>query len=156
VALIVFRVLSAVGVLVAAVTVALAGVQGSLAAALAALAALIVCHLSLSAYWVRGGEGGGPPPNQAEILRGAAQLAITTDGIVLGLLTFADRKHLDITTKVGASALAVGVLTGVMLFFLVAYAVPVRRQVAAALLFNLTFWALSFGLLCIVFSFWWG
>lgn len=143
--------------MVAAGVVALTGGEASLAAALTALAILILVHLGITAWWVSGGTGtaGGPPANQPDILRGAAQLAITTDGIVLGLLSFSNRGQLDLTTKVGASALALGVLTGVMLYFLVAYTVPAGRQTASSLLFNLTFWGLSFGLLCIVFSLWW-
>lgn len=86
----------------------------------------------------------------AEILRDAARLAISTQGIVLGLVSFSSARELTTTAKVGASSLVIGVLVGVILYFLVAYGISdARRRGASAYLYGLTFWALGYGLICI-------
>jgi len=119
------------------------------------LGGVILAHLVLSFAWTSGGGGGDPPADQAGAFRGAAQLVITTDGIVLALISFADRNSLTVTTKVGASSLGVGVVVSVVLYALAGYSIPKGwQEPAASTLFNVAFWALSFGLICIVGSLW--
>ena len=83
----------------------------------------------------------------------ATSLAITIQGVVLGLV-FAFGKTTSITAKVGAVALATGVITGFLLYALAAVDVSGPRvQVIALFLFNLVLWSLFYGLMCIVAAF---
>jgi hypothetical protein len=99
--------------------------------------------------------GGRRTTDEAAVLREAASLSISTQGIVLGLISFSDTQTMSTAAKVGAASLAAGVLTGSILYLLVAYGIPdQKRRVAAGSLFNITFWALGYGLLCVVASLW--
>jgi hypothetical protein len=86
----------------------------------------------------------------------AAKLAITTQGVVLGLVTFGKGSLASTTEKVGASALAAGVLAATILYLNVVQGPPpdMNRGLAASLLFSLVLWALAFGLICIVAASW--
>ncbi len=88
----------------------------------------------------------------------AAKLAITTQGVVLGLISFSGLAKLDITVKVGAASLALGVMLGSIMYLLVARVPPItpRQQSVASVLLSLLLYALSFGLLCVVAGSWSG
>lgn len=91
-----------------------------------------------------------PRDNEDEIFRDAARVALTTQGVVLALFALSGFT-LTTTLVAGATSLGFGVCVASMLYFLVAFGIPdSRRRVAAAYLFNLTFWALAYGLICII------
>lgn len=115
------------------------------------------------ALWVGGAVLWGainPPapeePDLSELLRNAANVVITVDGVVLGLIyTFSTTREAPIPTvvKVGAMALVLGVVVGLLLYSLVAGKITTRAAVAIATgLFSLIAWSLAYGLLCIVFA----
>jgi hypothetical protein len=95
-------------------------------------------------------------PNLSELLRNAANVVITVDGIVLGLVyTFlgATKNTVPLVVKVGAVALVAGVVLALILYALVAGKITtVIAQNIATGLFSLISWALAYGLLCIVFA----
>jgi hypothetical protein len=109
------------------------------------------------------GEGAPAPgetPNlalqQANGYRDAAKLAITTQGFVLGLISFGNNAGSTTTTRVGGAALAFGVLTATSLYLLVAVVPPpdARRSFVASMLVSLMLYALAFGLICVVSGLW--
>ena len=113
--------------------------------------------------WVGGASVWGainPPalnePDLSDLLRNAANLVITVDGVVLGLIyTFstAGKAPTPAVVKVGALALVAGVIVGLLLYSLVAGRITTRTSVAVATaLFSLIAWTLAYGLLCIVFA----
>jgi len=90
---------------------------------------------------------------QAPAMATAITLAITVQGVVLGLV-FAFNKDITLTARVGAVSLAVGVIVGMLVYVLGAIDVSgPRQQLVAKLLFNLTLWCLFYGLLSIVATF---
>jgi hypothetical protein len=97
-----------------------------------------------------------PRAEGVNVYADAAKFAITTQGVVLGLVAFADPRRLNLTLKVGAASLAVGVLIGSALYLLVAQGPPrdANRGFAAGLVFALLLWLLGFGLVCIVAGTW--
>ena len=86
----------------------------------------------------------------------AAKVAITTQGVVLGLISFSGLSHVDVTVKVGAASLVVGVLIASAMYLLVARIPPITKgqHTAAALLLSLLLYALGFGLICVVAGSW--
>ncbi len=82
----------------------------------------------------------------------AAKLAITTQGIVLGLISFSITSSWNLVTKVGAASLAAGVLIASVMYLLVAQVPPPDppRRFVASLLLSFLLWALGFGLICVV------
>ena len=145
--------------------------EGALAGATLGLALFIAVETGFTYLWIRpylaatpsgrsaAPEGGAKPSDKSEadrvaenaaILREAASLAISTQGIVLGLVTFSSAGDLTTTAKVGTSSLVFGVLMGMVVYFLVAYGIgDARRRAASAYLFGLTLWAFGYGLICI-------
>jgi hypothetical protein len=150
------------------------GPPNSLVWATFALSGVILIHLATHLYW------GWKPKKQAEYLRSsgaqskselnevqaddkagrienartlrdAARLSVSTQGVVLGLLALS-REGLSMTLRVGAFALAAGVLAGVLLYTLVGYEADPDKRWLSNLLYNLTFFALAYGLFCIVFG----
>jgi hypothetical protein len=95
-------------------------------------------------------------PDLSELLRNAANVVITVDGVVLGLVyTFSTTRGASVPTvvKVGALALVLGVVVGLLLYSLVAGKITTRTAVMIATgLFSLVSWSLAYGLLCIVFA----
>jgi hypothetical protein len=98
-----------------------------------------------------------PPPAGADNpYADAAKVAITTQGVVLGLISFADGSKLSLTVKVGAASLAAGVLLASSLYLLVVQGPPPdpNRGLAASFLLTFLLWALGFGLVCVVIGNW--
>jgi hypothetical protein len=101
---------------------------------------------------------GGPPAQGAArrelspAMTSGTNLAITVQGFVLGLVfAFLDTQTASATVKVGVASLATGVIVGVLLYSLAAISVPgPRTRALAVILFNVTLWALCYGLLCLV------
>ncbi|MGV9812740.1 hypothetical protein ACWDTQ_12525, partial [Streptomyces cellulosae] len=81
----------------------------------------------------------------------SVQLAVTIQGVVLGLIfAFLDKDAITITVQVGVVALAVGVLSGILLFTYVSHHIfGYRTQAFVIILQDLTLWGLAYGLLCI-------
>ncbi|MDA5280913.1 hypothetical protein [Streptomyces sp. Isolate_45] len=81
---------------------------------------------------------------------GGAKLAVTVQGVILGLI-FALRNDgpISTTAKVGTLALTAGVVFGLLLFSVTIVTVSERpSRAVAALFFNLTLMALAYGLFC--------
>lgn len=95
----------------------------------------------------------GPPANP---FADAAKVAISTQGLVLGLVSFSDASSGNTTVKIGTASLVAGVLLAIMLYMLVAGQPPpdARRGTAASFLLAVVLWALGFGLLCVVAGSW--
>jgi hypothetical protein len=160
-----FRIATGVSALGAALILgALTSVETNLVVATAVLGVVVLATTGLDYAWVapylrdppdaviaRQHSAAPGAADGAEVLRDAAKLSISTQGVVLGLFSLSSRDELTVTATVGATALGVGVLVATTLYFLVASGIPDRnRAIAAAYLFNLTFWALGYGLLCII------
>jgi hypothetical protein len=125
---------------------------------LAVLAGIVVvqtasAYLWASRYFGVRVESDIPPTN---VHADAAKVSITTQGVVLGLVSFSESSKLAMTVKVGSAALATGVVLATILYLQVAGSPPAdqKRAVAASILLSLTFWSLSFGLVCIVAGNW--
>ncbi len=84
------------------------------------------------------------------------KVAITTQGVVLGLVAFKEGSLPNATVKVGACSLVGGILVAGALLQNVAFGEPGDElsRFTASLLFSLTYWALGFGLLCVVAGSW--
>jgi hypothetical protein len=85
-----------------------------------------------------------------------AKVALTTQGLVLGLISFSGPSVLNLTLKVGSASLAAGVLIASVMYLLVAQGAPTdrNRRLAASVLFSVLLWALEFGLICVVAGNW--
>jgi hypothetical protein len=85
-----------------------------------------------------------------------ANMIVTTQGVVLGLLAFSGPSHLSPTLKAGAASLVTGVLAGSLLYLQVAPQAPGdrTRAMVASILFNILLWSLGFGLVCVVAGNW--
>lgn len=88
----------------------------------------------------------------------AAKTALTTQGVVLGLIALLGLPKLDLTVKIGAASLAAGVLIASAMYLLVARVPPITegQYFVASLLQSLMLYALGFGLLCVVTGSWSG
>jgi hypothetical protein len=86
----------------------------------------------------------------------AAKLAIATQGVVLGLISFGGLAQSHVTVKIGAASLALGVLVGSAMYLLVARVPPLSagQKRTASMLLSLLLYALGFGLLCVVTGSW--
>jgi hypothetical protein len=120
-------------------------------AALAAMTLFVLLQTVAAALWVRGaataiGDDTGNP------YADAAKVTITTQGVVLGLVTFKTGDAMSATAQVGACSLVAGVLLAVVLYYNVATGLPstTGQAFTASVLFTLVLWALSFGLICVV------
>jgi hypothetical protein len=129
-----------------------------LVVALYAMAGFVVVETLVLFLWARPYVGGGVGgvADLGDAYADAAKVAITTQGVVLGLVAFQEGRLPNATLKVGAVALAVGVLTAAVLYLSVAFGPPPDRQraYAAAVLFSLAYWCLGFGLICVVAGTW--
>jgi hypothetical protein len=125
---------------------------------LAILATVITVHNVGSYLWARKSFRAKPdsdiPPTN--VWADAAKLSITTQGVVLGLVSFSNSSKFTLTVKVGAAALATGVVVATMLYLLTAGTPPYdqKRAVVATILLSLTLWSLVFGLVCVVAGNW--
>jgi hypothetical protein len=133
---------------------------GALTIALFAMTGYVVLETAVLYLWARpyirgmgGGTGGGGGGNA---YADAAKIAITTQGVVLGLVAFQEGRLPNTTLRVAASALVAGVLLAGILYLNVASGSPpdIRRAFAAAVLFSLVYWCLGFGLICVVAGSW--
>jgi hypothetical protein len=156
VALIVFRVLTVVVCAAAAVAgMTLFDWPTELCVALFVMAAYVAVETGVLVGWASGSEF------QASATEGApykeiVKVTITTQGVVLGLIAFKEGALPNATVKVGAGALVGGILVAGALLQNVAFGEPDGEgaRFTASLLFSLTYWALGFGLLCVVAGSW--
>jgi hypothetical protein len=156
--------LSAFLVLIAAIWLAASHNEVTLYGSTFFLAGYIALTTLVSQVWEKlpssTAESEDPPkaPDSFDLspsLTQATNLYITIEGVVLGLIfTFVQgTSKLTLTVKVGAAALAVGLLVGLLLYSLVAVEVKGDGPtVVAGFLFNVMSWLLAYGLLCIVSS----
>ncbi|WP_437070491.1 hypothetical protein [Streptomyces sp. enrichment culture] len=163
---------SAVGIFIASgstVILALKNAETTLVVATAVLTALIVLYLIARKQWVKFAKRDeeeveasdrpavdifASPDRTARSMSTASTQVVTVQGVVLGLVfAFQDGSVESVTIKVGLGSLAFGVSIGLLLVSLCAFAIPGRRTLAISqLLFNITFWSLNYGLVCIASS----
>lgn len=140
--------------------------ERSLNVSIAVLAGFIICTALLTYAWIRpyiGLDLRGAIEEQAKStglpsnpFADAAKVAITTQGVVLGLISFAGPDRLSPTLKSGSASLAAGVLVASLLYLQVATQPPPdpNRRLVASILFNVLLWLLGFGLVCVVAGNW--
>lgn len=143
---------------------ALSRVQTALVVATLALAGVIIVFWLAAVGWGylagRDAMGTTAPtasaptvPSLSPAMTAATSLAIQVQGVVLGLV-FAFSHQDSVVVKVGVVALAVGIVVGLLLYGLTAFEVTGQRTLSAAvILFDLTLFALAYGLLCLVTAF---
>lgn len=132
------------------------GIELSLTAATWGLLVVVVLWVGLALFWGRINPSAQTEPDLSQLLRNAANVVITVDGVVLGLVYAflgASKKPIPLVVKVGAVALVAGVVLALLLYSLVAGKIttPIATSIATGL-FSLISWALAYGLLCIVFA----
>jgi len=130
-----------------------------LVVALFAMAGFVVVETLVLFLWARpyiSGYQGGGAASLGNAYPDAAKIAITTQGVVLGLITFQEGQLPNTTLKVAAVTLVAGVLVAGVLYLNVAFGSPpdAPRAFAAAILFSLAYWCLGFGLICVVAGTW--
>lgn len=132
------------------------GATRSLTAATWGLLVVIVLWVSAALGWGMINPPAAEEPDLSKLLRGAANVVITVDGVVLGLVYAflgMNKTSTPLVVKVGALALVTGVVLALLLYSLVAGKITTPAAVAFATgLFSLISWALAYGLLCIVFA----
>jgi hypothetical protein len=164
IALLLFRVETGLAAIVVAILGwTVFGWEVALNAALTIMGAFILIQTLAAYLWARpyigrpspfpeaaGGDASANPYSDA------AKVAITTQGVVLGLISFSNSSGLNLTLRVGAASLAGGVLIASALYLLVVQGpAPDRnRRFAASFLFTILLWALAFGLICVVAGNW--
>ncbi|GGQ72091.1 hypothetical protein [Kitasatospora griseola] len=159
---------SALAALVAALVMLANDVPMTLIVATFSLAAIIVLYIASALLWeaLSGAQEVDLRPAAAipqtpertfplsPAMAQATQLAVTVQGVVLGLVfAFLGSREATATIKVGAVALVVGVILGLLLYALVVIEVPGNSCAAmAGVLFNWCLWSASYGLTCVVCS----
>jgi hypothetical protein len=144
--------------------------------ALAVFGLFVIVHVGLDQLWDEitgpdtGANVGDAPsaatkktkPTSSTISKGANDSTnqlltaiITTSGVVLAIIQAFNANTLDVTAKVGTVSLAFDLVLGFVLFGLTTDSTPLDDPAwhFRAYIFNLVLWGLSFGLLCIAFSF---
>ncbi|MFI0906774.1 hypothetical protein ACH4TE_25110 [Streptomyces sioyaensis] len=148
-----------VGALIATLFLVAYDLPATLIAATLTLSAIIFLYLLATLLWVHLANQG-PIYEHPEVLKlapamtGATQLAVTVQGVVLGLIfAFLKNHSAIITIQVGAVSLVVGAILGLLLYMLAAYDVEAPGcRIMAGLLFNLTIWSAGYGLACVACS----
>jgi hypothetical protein len=150
--LLVFRVVVVVAFLVAAAMGSSWAWPSALNAALLTMACFVALETTIFYLWAQGGSGDSDSNPYAD----AARVAITTQGVVLGLVAFQQGSLNSVATKVGACALVAGVLSALILYLNVVQGPPLSatRRFAVAFNLSLVMWALAFGLICVVAGSW--
>jgi hypothetical protein len=148
---------SIIVVLAIAIYFQVSGKEGSLSAATWGLFVVVTLWLGMALIWGQINTPASNEPDLSELLRNAANVVITVDGVVLGLVyafVFAGKTSpTPLVIKVGSLALVIGVILALLLYSLVAGKITTPAAVAVATgLFSLISWALAYGLLCIVFA----
>ena len=151
--LLVFLGLSVATFLAGAIIVQFQGVDSAIKAALWGLVGMSIFWVGAAVVWGVVNPGDAREPALGPLLREGANVVITVDGVVLGLIYafVGDKSHLVPVVKIGAISLVAGVVIALTLYSLVAG--NVTKPAAAAIgtgLYSLAAWALAFGLLCIV------
>jgi hypothetical protein len=157
IALIVFR----LGTALAAIELAVLGWTAfewgsALNVAIVIMGGFIILQTGVVYVWNKGADRPSTEALTVNAYVDCAKLAITTQGVVLGLISFNGQSLSDVTLKVGAVSLAAGVLIATVLYLLVARTPPTndKQERAAAYIVTLLLWALGFGLICVVAGNW--
>jgi len=137
-----------------AIGLQLSGTQSALEAAVWGQTVVIVLWVGLALVWGQINPPAQHEPSLAPLLRSAANVVITVDGLTLGLIyAFVGHQSAPLVVKVGTVSLVVGVFLGLLLYSLVAGKITsTAAQSMSTGLFSLASWSLTFGLLCIVFA----
>jgi hypothetical protein len=147
---------SLAAVLGGAIYLQVSDIESALAAATWGLVVVIVLWVGLALFWGMINPRAQEEPDLSDLLRNAANVVITVDGVVLGLVyafVGASKKPIPLVVKVGALSLVAGVVLALILYSLVAGKITTSMsQSLATGLFSLISWALAYGLLCIVFA----
>lgn len=157
VALIVLRVIVAIVCAAAAVAgLILFDWPTPLCVVLFAMAAYIALETAILVAWASASDFEAPPQPAGSPYKEMVTVAITTQGVVLGLVAFQDGPLPNATVKVGACSLVAGIFVAGALLQNVAFGEPDDgfARFTSSLLFSLTYWSLGFGLLCIVAGSW--
>jgi hypothetical protein len=143
-------------VLGGSIYVQVSGVEEALGAATWGLLVVVCLWVGLAVAWGTINPPAANEPDLSELLRNAANVVITVDGVVLGLVyafVAGGKGPVHLVIKVGALSLVAGVVLALLLYSLVAGKITSYTSTAFAnMLFSLISWALAYGLLCIVFA----
>lgn len=137
-----------------AIVVQLQSVDSAIKAAVWGLAITSLVWVGAALLWGSINPGNANEPALAPLLRDGANVVITVDGVVLGLIyAFVGDKVPATVVKIGSVALMAGVVFALTLYSLAAGNITTRAAVGfATALYSLAAWALAFGLECIVFA----
>jgi hypothetical protein len=131
-------------------------IERSLSAATWGLFAVIVLWIGSALIWGSINQPASAEPDLSDRLRSGANVVITVDGVLLGLVyTFAGlaKTPIPLVVRTGSLALVVGVVLALLLYSLVAGKITTYAAIAVSTgLFSLSSWASIYGLLCIVFA----
>lgn len=121
-----------------------------------AMAVYIALETAILVAWASASNFRAPPQPAGSPYKEMVTVAITTQGVVLGLVAFQAGTLPNATVKVGACSLVTGILVAGALLQNVAFGEPDDgiARFTSSLLFSLTYWSLGFGLLCIVAGSW--
>jgi hypothetical protein len=154
--LLIWYAISVLGALLAAILIQLSTKETALKSSTWGLAVFMFVWVVGALIWGEINPRAAGEPDLSDLLRNAAAVVITVDGVVLGLIytfTSASNHPATLTGKVGALALVVGLMLGLLLYSLVAGKITTLRSIAVATgLYSLTAWALAYGLLCVAFT----
>jgi hypothetical protein len=145
--------------LIAAIVAQFQDVDMAIKAALWAMAATAVFWVAMPLVWVfanyPSSPGSDAEPERTPPLRDEANVLITVDGIVLGLIYafVGDKGPVPAVVKVGSISLVVGAIIALMLHSLTVGRIHTLRvmQIGNGL-YHLASWSLVFGLWCIAFA----
>lgn len=140
---------------IAAIVLQRLGTEPSLVASTWGLFVIVLVWVGGAVVWGLINPGSMDEPDLANQLLGATNVLIGVDGVVLGLIyAFAGAKSpLPLVLKVATVALMVGLALALLLYALSAGKITTAasRGISTSL-FNLSAWALLYGLLCITFA----
>jgi hypothetical protein len=113
-------------------------IEPSLTAATWGLLVVVVLWVGFALFWGLINTPAETEPELSELLRNAANVVITVDGVVLGLVYAflgASQKPIPLVVKVGAVALVAGVVLALLLYSLVAGKIttPIAVSIATGL-----------------------
>ncbi|MET9899784.1 hypothetical protein [Streptomyces sp. NPDC006446] len=93
----------------------------------------------------------GEQPSLGQAVNSGVQLAITIQGVVLGLIfSFVSAGEITATVKVAVISLIVGVIAGLLVIAISSIEIPgPRTHTFVILLVYISLWGLAYGLLCI-------
>jgi len=147
----VFYALALLAFVIGAAVVQTRDVDTPIKAAVWAMAATAIVWLVMPFIWGRAAPDNDPTP----FLRDGANVLITVDGVVLGLIYafVGDKNPVPPVVKVGAVSLVAGAILALTLYSLATGRITTSRSVHIGNgVYSLAAWAMAFGLWCIAFG----